>query len=125
MAKRARDFFQSLADLMKGYLSDSEEDVKELPKKSKKSKKKAPELSSTKSKKAAPSKKVNRDPDAPKKPLPAFLLYSNNKRREMKEKSVGKNYTLCLDMALNDRLQLIQTEWSRMSKVEKDVLPAN
>ncbi len=30
MAKKARDFFQSLAELMKGYLTNADEDVKSL-----------------------------------------------------------------------------------------------
>lgn len=92
MAKKARDFFQSLAELMKGYLTNADEDVKPS-RKTKKSKKKAAEKASKKSSKAQPSKKPERDPDAPKKPLPAFLQFSNSRRREMKEKNVSKPVT--------------------------------
>ncbi len=124
MAKRARDFFQSLADLMKGYLADAE-DVKEpVPLKkskstSKKSKKKASAaaaevpVSKKASKQKGGSKKVEKDPNAPKKPLPAFLLFSNYKRRLMKEGGVT--------LPLKDRLAQIESEWARMSKAEKDV----
>lgn len=90
MAKKARDFFQSLAELMKGYLTNAEEETKEVPgKKTKKYKKKINEKASKKASKKQPAKKPERDPDAPKKPLPAFLQFSNNRRREMKEKSVS------------------------------------
>ena len=89
MAKRARDFFQSVADLMKGYLSDNSEEVKEVPKKAGKYKKKMYDAVPKKSKKASIGKKSNKDPFAPKKPLPAFLLFSNNRRSEMKEKNLS------------------------------------
>ena len=97
MAKRARDFFQFLADTMKGYVE--EEDVKEpmqtVSKKSKSSSKKAKKKGSElvynkRQKKAGSTKKVEKDPNAPKKPLPAFLLFSNSKRRLMKEGGVSK-----------------------------------
>jgi len=78
---------------MKGYASDTgSEAPKEPTKKSKKSKKKNQEMTSKKKSKSGSSKKVERDPDAPKKPLPAFLLFSNNKRREMKENNVGNQW---------------------------------
>ena len=124
MAKRACDFFQSLANLMKGYVSEGDEEVKEAPaKKSKKQKKRAPELSSKKTKKSHPANKPERDPDAPKKPLPAFLLFSNTKRREMKEKNVSTlpRLTSFLGLPLNERLRKIEIEWANMSKAEKDV----
>eukprot|EP01022_Parablepharisma_sp_SALTPOND_P019758 TRINITY_DN3416_c0_g1_i1.p1 TRINITY_DN3416_c0_g1~~TRINITY_DN3416_c0_g1_i1.p1 ORF type:complete len:292 (+),score=47.14 TRINITY_DN3416_c0_g1_i1:2764-3639(+) len=129
MAKRARDFFQSLADLMKGYLADVPEEIKEIPasKKSysKKVYKKQQEIPGKKKyKKAAAVKKPEKDPDAPKKPLPAFLLFSNTKRRQMKESGVSKAFTVkvILALPLKDRLAQIETEWARMSKAEKDVI---
>eukprot|EP00826_Nyctotherus_ovalis_P014142 TRINITY_DN13904_c0_g2_i1.p2 TRINITY_DN13904_c0_g2~~TRINITY_DN13904_c0_g2_i1.p2 ORF type:complete len:115 (+),score=17.04 TRINITY_DN13904_c0_g2_i1:146-490(+) len=95
VVKRARDFFQSMADTIKVYLAEEGEEVKEstVVKKSstKKSPRKAKKSKSKKSlKKTKPPKRIQRDPDAPKKPLPAFLLYSNNRRKEMKEEGVSK-----------------------------------
>ena len=94
MAKRARDFFQSLADIMKGYIADDEEEVKEVivtkksPAKKSIKKSKKPQIKKS-AKKIKAVRKVQKDPNAPKKPLPAFLLFSNAKRSQMKEEGVS------------------------------------
>ena len=125
MAKRARDFFHSLADTIKIYLAEESEEVKEITAPKKSSAKKSPrKIKKTKSKKTAKKmktvKKPQRDPNAPKKPLPAFLLYSNTRRKEMKEEGASK-LSKYVDLALKERLDKIKKEWTMMSKGEKDV----
>ena len=102
LAKRARDFLQSLADMMKGYLGDDDEDSKEsvVPKKKtyvKKTIKKYKKQSKKSAKKAKPVKKIQKDPNAPKKPLPAFLLFSNYRRKQMKDLGVS---TFCNNISV-------------------------
>lgn len=124
MAKRARDFFQSLADLMKTYTKEKDKDkddsndasVQPLMKLSKSNRPKKYKKHDKKEKEKK-SKKSEKDPNAPKKPLPAFLLFSNSKRKEMKEAGVT--------LPLKDRLLQIEGEWAKMPKADKDVFFVN
>ena len=93
IAKKARDFFQSIVDMIK---DEEDEESKEapIPKKrvaSKKSNKKAKKTQVKKpSRKVKSTRSAPRDPNAPKKPLPAFLMFSNYKRSQMKKEGLSK-----------------------------------
>lgn len=71
MVKRAKAFFETLAEMLDEYLQDEGESEKS---------EKGTKKSAAKKGKHAPI----RDADAPKKPLTAFMLYCGHRRTQMK-----------------------------------------
>lgn len=77
---------------------------------------------STKSDKAASEKngkgkskkvKAEKDPNAPKKPLTAFMLYTNIRRPDIMKKNVG--------LKITEVSSLIGNEWKKLTEEEKNV----
>ena len=75
-----------MADTIKGYSINLTD---EFPKNSSQNLKKLTPPKKNRPKVNRMQKKVERDPNAPKKPLPAFLLFLNTKRKEMKQNGLG------------------------------------
>lgn len=66
-----------------------------------------------KRKRAAPGEKKVKDPNAPKRPPSAYLLFQNEVRKEMQEKFPNSPY--------HDVLNKISERWKKMSEEEKKV----
>ena len=77
IAKRAKAFFESLAETLEDYLKEAGESS-DLPVKSKKKPSKRQKGSK------GEKQKPEYDADAPKKPLTAFMLYCAHRRVQMK-----------------------------------------
>lgn len=59
--------------------------------------------------------KAEKDPNAPKKPLTAFMLYTNNRRPEIKKKFS--------DLKITEISTMIGKEWKDLTDEEKNVSP--
>lgn len=57
--------------------------------------------------------KAEKDPNAPKKPLSAFMLYTNNRRPEIMKKSSG--------LKITEVSSMIGKEWKELTEEEKNV----
>lgn len=67
----------------------------------------------TKGKGKGKKQKAEKDPNAPKKPLTAFMLYTNKRRPEIMAKTPGTKIT--------EISAAIGKEWTNMTGEEKDV----
>lgn len=57
--------------------------------------------------------KAEKDPNAPKKPLTAFMLYTNKRRPEVMKQNPG--------LKITEISTIIGKEWKELTKEEKDV----
>ncbi len=57
--------------------------------------------------------KAEKDPNAPKKPLTAFMLYTNKRRPEVMKQNVG--------MKITEISTIIGKEWKELTMEEKNV----
>ena len=89
----------------------------------KKSKRRARESPATTTGRRKGKGKPERDPNAPKKPLTAFMQYCNFRRGQMKESNSSKPHPrLHLEGPENGKLKVIGGEWAHMSEVDKEVM---
>lgn len=59
-------------------------------------------------------KKADKDPNAPKKPLTAFMLYTNHRRPEVMKKQPG--------LKITEVSSHIGAEWKALTEEEKNVI---
>jgi hypothetical protein len=113
-----------MADLLDTYL-EAKEPVEEKSGKSSVRKGKKEE-ETKKSKRKSSRKTQERDPDEPKKPLTAFMLYCNHRRSALREdpKSISR-LLIPIEMTENEKLKIIGEEWKKMQEADKTVLPVH
>ncbi len=89
VAKKAKAFFESLAEMLDDYLKDTTGNSESAAAAGAKPRKKY-----TKKSKAAKAEKHKPEPDAdaPKKPLTAFMLYCAHRRAQMKAADPCKEF---------------------------------
>ena len=112
-SRLASKFFHDLACLFDDYLeSPLEMDKRESKKGKSKSKKEEVKTEEKPIVKTKPKKKKrDKDPNAPKKPLTAFMLYTNNRRPHIKKDNPS--------IVITDISKRIGAEWSAMTDEKK------
>lgn len=115
-------FHEILARILTQYYlaKNTEEISTPAPKRSKskvdksaKSEKSIPEKATGKGSRGG-KKKADKDPNAPKKPLTAFMLFTNKRRPEIMVKTPG--------LKITEISTVIGKEWKELTNEEKEVI---
>ncbi|CAI2367848.1 unnamed protein product [Moneuplotes crassus] len=105
--------FARLAEIMRGEASEDSFSTKAKGKSTKSSKsEKSKNEKAPKGKKQKKSK-AEKDPNAPKKPLTAFMLYTNKRREEVMKENPG--------LKITEISSIIGREWKELTEEEKDI----